>query len=39
MELPAAGELGVVVGDFNTDGLLDFALETPGDGVWVFLQQ
>jgi hypothetical protein len=39
MELPAATEEGIVLGDFNSDGLLDFVLKTPGDGLSVFVQQ
>jgi hypothetical protein len=39
MELPAATEQGIVVGDFNSDGLLDFVVESVGDGLWVFVQQ
>jgi hypothetical protein len=30
----ATGELGITVGDFNSDGLLDFMLE----GAWEYLQ-
>jgi hypothetical protein len=35
----AAGENGVVVGDFNSDGLLDFVLETGLAGIVVYLQK
>lgn len=32
------GELGITVGDFNSDGLLDFVFQT-GGGMFVFIQQ
>jgi hypothetical protein len=37
LHLAAATESGIVVGDFNSDGLLDFVLL--GDGVFVYLQK
>jgi FG-GAP-like repeat len=36
-QIPAA-ELGIVVGDFNSDGLLDFIFQT-GGGMEVFIQE
>ena len=41
LQLPggAAGELGIVAGDFNSDGLLDFVFETPRAGLWVYVQK
>jgi hypothetical protein len=41
LQLPggAAGELGIVVGDFNADGLLDFVFQTGLDGIVVYVQK
>jgi hypothetical protein len=41
LQLPggAAGEQGIVVGDFNSDGLLDFVFETPFGGIVVYVQK
>jgi hypothetical protein len=41
LQLPggAAGEQGIVVGDFNSDGLLDFVFETGMDGIVVNVQK
>ena len=41
LELPggAAGDGGIVVGDFNSDGLLDFVFETGFDGIVVYIQK
>ncbi len=33
-----SGECGIAVGDFNSDGLLDFVFQNGGDGFDVFLQ-
>jgi hypothetical protein len=35
----AAGEQGIVVGDFNSDGLLDFVYETGLAGIVVYVQK
>jgi hypothetical protein len=34
-----AGETGITLGDFNSDGLLDVILQNGGFGMWVYLQQ
>jgi hypothetical protein len=41
LQLPggAAGEQGIIVGDFNSDGLLDFVFETGLDGIVVYVQK
>ena len=35
----ANGELGIVTGDFNSDGLLDFAFQFGGSGIGVYPQK
>ena len=41
LQLPggAAGVQGIIVGDFDSDGLLDFVFETGLDGIVVYLQK
>jgi hypothetical protein len=41
VKLPQSGngEGGIVPGDFNSDGLLDFALQSGGGGVAVYTQK
>ncbi len=36
---PASGEVGIVTGDFNSDGLLDFIFQGGGFGFYVYPQE
>jgi hypothetical protein len=36
---PTNGEGGIVVGDFNSDGLLDFVFQPGGFGLAVYVQK